>query len=261
MPSHGVAAGRRSLPVEVRGGSALQEAAREDRALDLARPLPDAIDAELAEEPRRGALDHVSTAPSACTARSAAVASRRRRPRGSPPSPSRVGTCGPFVPSSAGSTRHGRRPLADRERAADRRLPAPRARRARRLDRRDEAPRRDADGLPDERTPARERHRHGRVVLDAGAAHREPPQPGTGTTTASDSVLRRRGRTSRDGCVRSSGPPPSANDGGSYPHPRVGKPDLVGRSQEHSRRSRPLKGLRSAKNLARSGNGDLRRHH
>ena len=66
-------------------------------------------------------------------------------------------------------------PPDDRERAADRRPPAPRARRARRLDGRDEALRREADGAPDERTPARERHGHGRVVLDAGAAHREPP--------------------------------------------------------------------------------------
>ena len=69
--------------------------------------------------------------------------------------------------------RWSRGPPDDRERAADRRPPAPRTRRTQTGETR--RVRRDGDGLPDERTPARERHGHGRVVLDAGAAHREPP--------------------------------------------------------------------------------------
>ena len=44
---------------EIRSGAALEQAARDDEPLDLARPLPDAVDPQLAVEPRSRVLDHV----------------------------------------------------------------------------------------------------------------------------------------------------------------------------------------------------------
>src|ERR1700675_4579157 len=39
-------------PAEIRSRASLEDAARENRALDLTRPLPDPVDTELAKEPR-----------------------------------------------------------------------------------------------------------------------------------------------------------------------------------------------------------------
>src|SRR6266550_580270 len=48
--------------VDVRADAALEEAAGDDHALDLARALPDPVDAELAEVALHGMLGHVATA-------------------------------------------------------------------------------------------------------------------------------------------------------------------------------------------------------
>src|SRR5262245_65684213 len=47
------------VSAEIRPGAPLEDAAGDDRALDLARPLPDAIDAKLAVEAGSRVLDHV----------------------------------------------------------------------------------------------------------------------------------------------------------------------------------------------------------
>src|SRR5712691_5378200 len=52
----------RLLPAEVGRRAALEEAARDDSSLDLARPLPDPVNPQLAEEAGGCVLDHVPAA-------------------------------------------------------------------------------------------------------------------------------------------------------------------------------------------------------
>src|SRR5262245_52163883 len=60
MPSSGALRQRRSVDIGL--NAALEETSGEDEALDLARPLPDPVDAYLAPEACDGILRHV-TAP------------------------------------------------------------------------------------------------------------------------------------------------------------------------------------------------------
>ena len=98
------------VPAKIRRGAALEDAAGEDRALDLARALPDAVDAQLSVEPRRRVLDHVAAKRRARTRDLHAAG----QPDAEQPETSRLRRCTTLRASRSSTARRRRRTsLAD----------------------------------------------------------------------------------------------------------------------------------------------------